>query len=225
MLQKKALLFDFDNTLANTAADLSRPIEIMRSKRGLPVLPDSLLQKFAPKGAKALIKNGLGVTEDSLEFPALLQEFLSLYEKTLVSNTHLFPGIESLLAWLDKEGIVWGIVSNKVERFLKLIVQHLGLYTKAACVVGGDTTSFSKPHPEPLIHAAKLIGYPQELCIYAGDDYSDIIAGKAAGMKTIAVLYEYSGLDDDPVSWGSDALVYTPQGFIKILQEMCAISV
>jgi 2-phosphoglycolate phosphatase len=205
-----AVFFDLDGTLADTAADLAAPVNAMRVDRGLAPLPLDELRPFASMGARGLIGRGLGVDRDAAAFEALRLEFLERYEAAMMVHTCLFPGMAEVLDALDAAGVRWGVVSNKVERYVRPIVAALGLNERATVAIGGDTTPFAKPHPEPLLHAARLTKVAPDACIYVGDDLRDIQAGRAAGMWTIAAAYGYCGEHDPPHAWGADALVARP---------------
>ena len=205
-----AVFFDLDGTLADTATDLSAPINAMRATQGLPALPLSELRPHASHGARGLIGKGLGITPDDARYEALRLDFLARYEAAMVVHTQLFEGMHEVLAALDARRIVWGVVSNKVERYVRPIMQALGVLDRSISAIGGDTTPHAKPHPEPLLHAARLAGVDPRACIYVGDDVRDVHAGRAAGMATVAAAYGYCS-DGAPVTqWGADALIHHP---------------
>lgn len=214
-----AVFFDLDGTLADTAADLAAPVNAMRIDRGLEPLPLAALRPFASMGARGLIGRGLGVQREDPAFEALRVEFLERYEAGLVVHTRLFEGVPALLDALDGAGLRWGVVSNKVERYVRPILAALGVLERSATAIGGDTTAFAKPHPEPLLHAARLTGFNPAACVYVGDDLRDIEAGRAAGMRTIAAAYGYCGDEGRPPSgWEADALVAHPSELAVLLQ-------
>ena len=122
----------------------------------------------------------------------------------------MFDGLEPVLQSLEAGGIAWGVVSNKIERFVRPILLQLGLADRSACAVGGDTAGHAKPHPAPLLHATRMIGVDPAACVYVGDDLRDVQAGKAAGMITVAAAYGYCGTDDPPSRWGADLIVHHP---------------
>lgn len=205
-----AVFFDLDGTLADTAADLAAPVNAMRLERGLEPLPLETLRPFASMGARGLIGAGLGVTQDDPAFAALRVEFLERYEAAMVVHTRLFDGVGEVLDRLDHTGVRWGVVSNKVERYVRPIMAALGVLERSATAIGGDTTPWSKPHPAPLLHAARLTGVAPADCVYVGDDRRDVEAGRAAGMRTVVAAYGYCGADHPPHRWGADALVTHP---------------
>jgi len=167
---KPLVLFDFDGTLADTAPDLAAAANQQRLRRGLPALPYEQLRPMASHGARGLLGVALGLTPDSPEYEACKQQFLDDYAANIAVHTVLFPGVEDLLADLVREGWAWGIVTNKVTRFTTPLVRHLALEQHSAVVVCGDTTAYSKPHPEPLLHAAREVGIAPRHCLYVGDD-------------------------------------------------------
>jgi N-acetyl-D-muramate 6-phosphate phosphatase len=213
------VLFDLDGTVADTAADLAEPIQRMRLARGLERLPFAALRPFASAGARGLIGRGLQVDKDSPEFPALREEFLADYEANICVHSSLFPGVSELLSKLEEQGLVWGIVSNKIERYVLLLATALNIKAGASCLVGGDSTATPKPHPAPLLLGAHRSAFEPALCMYVGDDHRDIVAGKAAGMVTVAAAYGYNGNDDPPAAWGADHIIDAPLDLLELLKS------
>jgi phosphoglycolate phosphatase len=153
-----------------------------------------------------LIGVGFGFGPEHPDFAALREEFLQIYENNLCCDTVLFPGMAELIDQLENRGLRWGIVTNKAERFALPLMRQLGYGTRSACIIGGDTTGHMKPHPAPLLAAAKILDLPPAQCVYVGDDERDIKAGNAAGMKTIAVRFGYLN-GGNPDAWDADAVV------------------
>jgi N-acetyl-D-muramate 6-phosphate phosphatase len=213
-----AVFFDLDGTLADTAADLAAPIHAMRAERGLEPLPLDALRPFASMGARGLIGRGLGITKDEPGYEALRLEFLARYEAAMVVHTRLFEGFDAVLDALDRSGVRWGVVSNKVERYVRPIMAELGVLQRSVTAIGGDTTAHAKPHPEPLLHAARLARVAPTDCVYVGDDLRDVEAGRAAGMLTIAAAYGFCGDHDPPGAWGADALIAHPLELLPLLR-------
>lgn len=213
----QAVFFDLDGTLADTARDLAEPIQSMRAERGLEPLPYDALRPYASMGARGLILCGFGIANDHPDFPALREEFLARYEQAMLVHTRLFDGMEGVLDALDAAGIRWGVISNKVERYVRPIVTGLGLAERSLCAIGGDTTPFAKPHPAPLLHGAQLAGVDPVQCVYVGDDLRDIQAGRAAAMRTVAAAYGFCGADDPPAEWGADFLIESPLELLPAL--------
>lgn len=213
----RAVFFDLDGTLADTAADLAAPANAMRVARGLEPLPLAALRPFASAGARGLIGRALGVTPADPGYAALREEFLARYEADMVVHTRLFDGMDRLLDALESAGIGWGVVSNKFERYVRPILAALGLHERSLCAIGGDTTAHPKPHPAPLLHALELTGHVATAAIYVGDDLRDVEAGQAAGMRTVAAAYGYCGDDLPPHRWGADAVIDTPAALGTLL--------
>jgi N-acetyl-D-muramate 6-phosphate phosphatase len=204
----RAILFDLDGTLADTAPDLAAAINLLETERGLPPTPYSRLRPVTSGGAPGLIKVAFGLKPDDDGYAELRTGFLANYAAALASASTLFDGVPDLLQGLQQRGLAWGIVTNKAMRFTDPLVPQIGLQD-AACVISGDTTAHSKPHPAPLLEAARRLALAPHECWYVGDDLRDIQAGRAAGMATIAAAWGYCG-DVEPASWGADALAATP---------------
>jgi len=216
----QAVLFDLDGTLADTAPDLAAAVNRMRHARGLEMVPLQDLRPLASAGARGLIGGAFHIGPEDHEFASMREEFLANYEADLCIETTLFPGIPELLDDLDARGVRWGIVTNKVGRLTEPLVAQLGLEERAGCVVSGDTTAHSKPHPAPLLHAARELGVQPERVVYVGDDLRDVQAGFAAGMKTVAAAYGYCGNDIPPTQWHAQHVVQSPVELQKLLREI-----
>lgn len=145
------------------------------------------------------------------------ERFYDRYARELPNGAQWMPGMEELVDALDVRGLAWGIVTNKASRFANPICEELGIAKRAACVVCGDTTPYTKPHPAPLRHASAICDVPVADCIYIGDDKRDIEAARAAGMRAIAARYGFLAPGDDPQSWNADAVIGHPAELIAIL--------
>lgn len=211
----RAILFDLDGTLADTAPDLAAAMNRVRAMRGLEPTPYAMLRPVASAGARGLIGASFGLKPDDDGYEELRVAFLNNYEAAIAVESKLFDGITTLLQGLAARGVAWGIVTNKASRFTDRLVPRIGLQG-AYCVVSGDTTGYSKPHPEPLLEAAKRIPAAPEECWYVGDDLRDIQAGRAAGMLTIAAAWGYCG-HAEPEAWDADALAASPLDLLGLL--------
>ncbi|MFJ3045400.1 HAD family hydrolase [Herbaspirillum chlorophenolicum] len=211
----RAILFDLDGTLADTAPDLAAAANFLRSEHGLEPAPYEVLRPVASAGARGLIGAALDIHPGHAEYESLKVRFLDRYEANMVAHSKLFDSIPDMLAQLEARGIAWGIVTNKAARFTDALVPQIGL-GHAACVVSGDTTPHPKPHPAPLLEAAKRLQLAPEDCWYVGDDLRDVQAGKAAGMPTVAAAWGYCG-HTAPASWDADALLHEPQKLLELL--------
>jgi N-acetyl-D-muramate 6-phosphate phosphatase len=211
-----AVLFDLDGTLADTAPDLAAAINRVRVARGLTPTPYEVLRPVASAGARGLIGAAFGLKPGDDEYEDLRIAFLDNYEASLAAESELFDGIPALLANLHEFRSSWGIVTNKAARFTDLLVPQIGLQ-HAQCVISGDTTAHSKPHPEPLLEAARRLQVAPQHCWYVGDDLRDIQAGQAAGMITIAAAWGYCG-HAEPKTWGAHALADSPLALLDLLR-------
>jgi phosphoglycolate phosphatase len=211
------VFFDLDGTLADTAPDLVAATNQLLSARNLPLKPYEQLRPCASAGARGLIGGAFGIDTKHPDFIALRDEFFANYEKALCVHSKLFDGMEHLLHQLESAQLPWGIVTNKSERFTNPLMELMGLSQRSASTVSGDTTPHSKPHPEPILHAARIANLDPNKSLYVGDDIRDVIAGKAAGMKTVAAAYGYCGCEEPPEAWGADFIIQTPQELLQII--------
>ncbi|MBU9367881.1 phosphoglycolate phosphatase [Burkholderia multivorans] len=216
----EAVLFDLDGTLADTAPDLAAAVNKMQRVRGLPETPLDALRRLASAGARGLLGGAFGITPETPGYDAMRDEFLANYAADICVQTTLFPGIAEVLDELEARGVRWGIVTNKAMRLTAPLVELLGLASRAACVVGGDTTPHSKPHPAPLLHAAGLLALAPDRIVYVGDDLRDIQAGYAAGMATVAAAYGYCGDGAGPGDWRAQHLVGTTGELRDLLRDV-----
>jgi len=215
----RAVLFDLDGTLIDSAPDLGAAADGMRIARGLASYPLERYRPMAGAGARGMLGVAFGIAPGAPEFEALREEFFVAYERRMLLGTQVFEGVQPLIDVLVARGLQWGVVTNKSKRFTDPLTQAIPLFASAGAVVSGDTTPYSKPHPEPLHEAARRLGVPSGQCIYVGDDERDIIAGRAAGMRTVAAAYGYIGERADAAQWEADAVITSPLGLLKLLDS------
>jgi phosphoglycolate phosphatase len=211
----RAVLFDLDGTLADTAPDLAAAVNLMRTQRNLKPTPYEHLRSHASGGARGLLGAGFGITPHDADFEAMREEFLTNYETAICQHSRLFDGIAELLRSIQASELLWGIVTNKAARFTQTLVPLLGL-EHAHCVISGDTTPHIKPHPAPLLEAARQLKLQPQECCYIGDDLRDIQAAHAAGMFSIAATWGYCG-ETEPKNWKADLLLNQPAELLKIV--------
>lgn len=216
-LAPNAVLFDLDGTLVDSAPDLAGAANEMRSARGLSELPYAELRAMVGSGARGMVGLAFGIGPEDEQFLMLRDEFLQRYESRMTQATQVFPGIASMLARLRERNIPWGIVTNKAMRFSEPLVRALHLSAQAATLVSGDSTPHSKPHPEPLLEAARRMGVDPVACWYVGDDLRDVQAGRAAGMTTVAAAWGYLGIDDPIGTWGAHHVIQSPNELLILL--------
>ena len=214
----QAVLFDLDGTFADTAPDLCHAVNAMRTSRGLAPVPIEATRPVTSLGARGLLGVAFNVSPGHPDYTTLRNEFLDLYEANLCRATRLFPDTPELIDAIESSGLKWGIVTNKAERFARPLIAQLGYGKRAACIIGGDTTGKLKPDPAPLLAACRTINAAPEHCVYVGDDERDVVAGRAANMKTVAVEYGYLN-GGAPVTWGASAVIRRPGELLDCIRE------
>jgi phosphoglycolate phosphatase len=216
----RAILFDLDGTLADTAPDLAAAVNLLRTERGLAPTPYAILRPTASAGARGMIGAAFGLAPGDDGYEDLRLAWFDRYQAAMAVHSTLFDGVAELLAGIRAAGMEWGIVTNKPMRFTDPLVPQIGL-AHAGCIVSGDTTPHAKPHPAPLFEAARRLGIDPAHCWYAGDDLRDIEAGRAAGMVTVACNWGYCGATD-PAAWGADFQLDTPADLLATLNALVA---
>jgi len=211
------VLFDLDGTLADTAKDLANALNRTLAKHQHPELSFDAIRPHVSHGSIALVRAGFAIETDHPNFNTYRQDILDTYLKNICKETTLFPEMEAVLNTLESANIAWGIVTNKPAYLTDPLAEHMGLATRAACIISGDTTSNSKPHPEPILHACNEAGVSPEQCIYIGDAERDIEAGRRAGTATLTALFGYIAEHDEPELWGADKMIHSPLELIQLL--------
>ena len=215
----QAVLFDLDGTLIDSAPDLGAAADKMRTDRGLEPLPLERYRPMAGAGARGMIGVAFGLTPEDVGYGQLREEFMSNYERCMTERTQAFVGVADLIEQLLRRDLAWGVVTNKIERFTLPLTRALPLFASARTIVGGDTTPHPKPHPAPLLEAARRLELTPERCLYVGDDERDIVAGRAAGMGTVAAVYGYLGRQADVTVWGAHAHINSPVELLQLLDK------
>ncbi|MDD5035758.1 MAG: HAD-IA family hydrolase [Methylococcaceae bacterium] len=206
----RTVLFELDGTLLDTAPDLVYACNTAASEIGLQAQPLEALKPMITGGAPAMLRYTLAANGREADLEPLLQRMLNLYQENIAIHTRFFDGMEAVLDELERRGLSWGIVTNKIGRFTDPLLESLNLHQRPGCIISGDTLAQSKPHPMPLWEACRRIGSAPGECVYVGDARRDIEAGKNAGMPTLAALYGYIPEDDPAHGWGADGLLNSP---------------
>ncbi len=211
----KAVLLDLDGTLIDTAPDMGGALNNLLIEENLDPIPLESLRPYVSQGGLALTRLGFAgkVPEDAIE--PLRQRFLHHYRTIVADNSRLFDGFENVLAEIENRAMPWGIVTNKPEWLTHPLLEQLGLAQRCAVVIGGDTLKNRKPHPQPLLVAAERLGIACNNCVYVGDDERDIIAGKAAKMKTLVAAYGYIEDADAIQGWDADGIIDSPDDLLQ----------
>ncbi len=212
-----AVLFDLDGTLIDSAPDLGAAADQMRVARGLPSLPLETYRPMAGAGARGMLGIAFGMAVDHPDYDAMREEFFVNYERCITQRTAAFDGVAELIAGLERQALPWGVVTNKSSRFTDPLTRAMPLFAGAGAIVSGDTTPHAKPHPAPLLEAARRLGLPPAQCLYVGDDERDVVAGLAAGMQTVAATYGYLGTKADTRAWGAHAEINSPLQLLQLL--------
>lgn len=212
------VFFDLDGTLADTAPDLASALNDLRAGFDLPALPYDQIRPVVSQGGNALIQLGFGKSAGDAGFDELRERFLDLYNERLHTDSQLFPGMEKVLETLEKNHIKWGIITNKPAWLTTPLLEKMGLLSRTACVVCGDSTEFRKPHPAPMKLALELTGSNAEKSVYVGDAKRDVEAAQAVSMPILVALYGYIGKEERPGEWHADDLINTPEEILDWLQ-------
>jgi N-acetyl-D-muramate 6-phosphate phosphatase len=220
--KQATVLFDLDGTLVDTAVDLGLALNIQLERHQQKTLSHNVIWPVASHGARGLLALGFGITTESPNYEEMRNEYLDIYETVFTRQPTFLAGIEKLLYALDDKSICWGIVTNKPRRFSVDLIKAVpyresNLYTHAACLVCGDDTTQPKPSPQTLLMACQKIDVLPKDCVYVGDAERDVIAGKAAGMKTVIAMFGYIGSNDTPHLWGADAMIASPEALLTLL--------
>jgi phosphoglycolate phosphatase len=215
----KAVLFDLDGTLIDSAPDLGAAADKMRTDRGLASLDYALYRPMAGSGARGMLEVAFGMGPEHPDYEAFKEEFLNNYQQAMTVHSVIFDGVHDMLAHLTHHGLRWGVVTNKSQRFTLPLTAQLPLFATAQAIVSGDTTPHAKPHPEPLFEAARRMQLDPQDCWYVGDDERDIVAGKAAGMITVAAHYGYLGSQAEVLRWGADHIIHSPLALAELLVQ------
>lgn len=206
----RAFLFDLDGTLVDTAPDLGHAANFVRGSLGLAPLPLADYRPVASAGARGLLGKALGIAADHVDFPKHRDAFLEYYRANLSHESRLFPEMDEALREMERQGVLWGVVTNKPSWLTRPLMAELGLDSRSAVTISADEVAKPKPAPDSIHKACEILGLAAADCVYVGDDRRDIDAGRAAGMRTIAADWGYLGEGGPIQGWGADAILRTP---------------
>ncbi|KAF1710407.1 phosphoglycolate phosphatase [Pseudoxanthomonas kalamensis DSM 18571] len=207
------VLFDLDGTLLDSAPDMLATVDRMRAARGVGPMALEALRPHVSRGARAMLGAAfpdVGVAIRERWVP----EFLDIYRSEIGRNSQPFDGVAELLDALEADGSRWGIVTNKPEYLAHDILPALGWESRCRVLIGGDTLAEKKPHPLPLLEALRRLGATADQCVYVGDDERDIVAARAADMRSVVALWGYRLPEDVPDAWGGDRLIASPRDLL-----------
>jgi phosphoglycolate phosphatase len=217
-MSRRAVLFDLDGTLADTAPDLVAVLNVMLGEHGLPPMPYAVARNEVSNGSSGLVKLGFGSELPAAEFEALRERFIKLYSARVCLHSRLFSGLQDVCEVFFRNKTPWGVVTNKPQLMTVPLLAELGLGAIAGTIVSGDQLPQRKPHPAPLLLAAEELEVEPNRCIYIGDAPRDVEAGRAAGMSTIAAAYGYIRPEEDVRAWGADYVVRHPRELVRLLE-------
>ena len=215
----KAVLFDLDGTLVDTAPDLANALNRLLERHGRPSLPLGVIRPYVSHGSIGMLGIGLGIDQSDPAFDTLRAEFLDIYASDLSRGSQLFPGMDRVLEQLEQRGLSWGVVTNKPGFLTRPLLDDLELSSRSCCIVSGDTLEQRKPHPAPMYHAAGQAGASPKQCVYVGDAWRDIEAGNNAGMYTLVALYGYLSNRDRPLEWQADGAIERPVDLLHWIDD------
>lgn len=211
------VLFDLDGTLVDTAPDLIASLNATLLDFGYPLVDEIAVRPLISMGALPMIRHAVPEADDQLH-QCMLTGMLDCYQENIAEHSRFFDGIADVLAAIESRGLKWGVVTNKRRRFTEPLMDAMQLSERAACIVSGDTTGNSKPHPEPMLFACRQADVDPRNCVYIGDAKHDIAAGKNAQMRTLAAVYGYLNAGDRPEDWGADALIEQPRQLLDWIE-------
>ena len=209
-LPPRAVLFDLDGTLADTLPDLSHALSQAMAEHNIAPIPATVLRPVVSRGARAMAAHACGDQVDPSTLEQVVARFLALYGADVARHTQLFDGMQALLDALQRRAIPWGVVTNKRRAYSEPLMNALDPRGHAACIVSGDSTANAKPHPQPLLHACKLMGSAPRHCVYVGDAENDVLAARRAGMRSVVALYGYIAPQDNPRDWRANTTIGAP---------------
>lgn len=214
----KAVLFDLDGTLLDSAPDLIATLNHLRAGLSLGAMPEADLRHFVSRGATGLIRAGMPPCDEE----TLLKwkdAFISHYRDNSFNQSRPFDGVEAMLAALSARSMPWGVVTNKMEFLCVPILEKVGWLPALSALVCGDTVSSSRPHPGPVLEACKTIGIEPGHALMVGDDIRDVKAGTLAGCQTAFALYGYADQESRSELTASTSLINTPGDLLAILDS------
>ena len=219
-MELKALLFDLDGTLVNTAPDMVGALNRLLRKHAKPEADVAEASKQVSNGGRALVLHGFETDLEEHEVDRLVTEFLEIYAQHVCDESHVYDHLLHTIEYCEGNGIKWGVITNKPLELAKGVLSGLGLFERCAILLGGDSLPVKKPDPVPMLHACMVLNLAPTQCLYIGDHARDVEAANAAGMDSAAALWGYIPETDTPEDWGAKYMVRTPAGLINLLKDL-----
>lgn len=210
----RAVFFDLDGTLVDSAPDLIAAMQALCIELGAPAPDADAVRKVVSAGGRAMLRAGLAGADDAI-IDRWLPRFLDLYSVSMNVHTRLYDGMADVLSAIESRGIPWGIVTNKPGWLARPMVEQMEVLRGSSVLVTGDCLPVRKPHPAPVLFACEKIGVFPAVAVMIGDDVRDVQAGRAAGTYSIAAGWGY--LDGgEPHLWLADAVAKTPSDLLAV---------
>lgn len=214
----KAILFDLDGTLIDTAPEFADIATRLRAEAGLSPLDQHVFRQAVSYGAIGMVSQALDMEPEAKDFSHWHQRFLTEYETSLGALSKPFRGLSDVIAECHQAGLFWGVVTNKLERFAKPLMSKMPLTPRADVLITPDHVTHPKPHPEPLLLACQILNCPAEQTVYIGDHVRDIESGREAGCRTIAAAYGYLTESERVEDWGADEIASSPEQLAEMIR-------
>ena len=216
----KAVLFDLDGTLLDTAPDFVTALNALLTEEKRPALDYQSIRNTVSNGAKALVQLGFQLDETDADFERLRLRLLALYNQHLADQTRPFDGIHDVLAFASEQGMSWGVVTNKPLLYTEPLLKQMPFHVAPHTVICPEDVTHRKPHPEPLLLACKQLACKPGEAIYLGDHRRDIESAQNASMLTIACAYGYIDTNEDIADWHADYTVQHAREIIPVLKKI-----
>jgi phosphoglycolate phosphatase len=193
-----AVIFDLDGTLVDSVADIAEALNLTLRDHGLQQVDERTVRGWIGEGVRALTATALAAQHSRLDVDAVMPGMMRHYGDCLLHRPQLYDGVVEALQQLHTLEVPLAVCTNKPIRFVAPLLEHLGLRTLFAALLGGDSLAERKPGAAPLLHLAAQFGAPPARCLMVGDSATDAAAARAAGMPLAMVRYGYlRGFDPD----------------------------
>ena len=219
-MELKAVLFDLDGTLVNTAPDMVGALNRLLEANNRPLVDYAEASKLVSNGGRALVLHGFGDQLEEKQVDQHVQDFLSTYEQHVCDESHLYDNLLETLTFCEENNLQWGVITNKPLELAKGVLTGLNLLDRCSILLGGDSLPVKKPDPVPMLHACMVLNLAPSQCLYIGDHIRDIEAANASGMDSAAALWGYISDTDNPDNWGAKYHIRKPSGLLNLIKDL-----
>ena len=221
----RAVIFDLDGTLVDTAPDLMRATNHVLESLGRRPISMEEVRSFVGHGARALLTRGLAATgglPEAYDVEPDYIRFVDYYSQNIAEGSTPFPGLIRLLDRLKAEGFGLGVCTNKLEGLSVQLLEALKLSPYFGAVVGPDTLGIAKPDPRPFREAVSRLGLIAPRALMVGDSETDILTARNAGVPVIAVPFGYT---PKPIQdFGPDRMISHFDEAYEAIQDLFALA-